>query len=407
MLRKILMGFGALVGLIILGGVGFYAYVTYQANKTYDIPLPDIRRDTSPEALARGEVIFMSLCVECHAPAGEIHAVGAPVTVLPPELGYLHSANLTSDPVGGMGNVKDEEIARMIIHGVNHEGKLRPMVRFWTMADEDIAAVIGFMRQDRPEFAPEPKKAPPSETTFLGNIVQVFVLGVHTEKRPPVKAPAKAPTVEYGKYLSEAMFDCVACHTQGLEVNEVKAAKDTAFTGGFEFDQKQSGTEGVIYSTNLTPHETQGLGKWTLEQFKVAMREGIAPDNQVLRTPMPRFRRLDDVQLEAMFKFLKSLPARESPKFAREPLPRAKVDPSAAPEKLFSSLGCNYCHGPKGQYRDKLKNAISKQPEEVAKWIRNPESFKPGTQMPTFAPLLDEGQALELARWVQSKNGEP
>jgi hypothetical protein len=43
----------------------------------------------------------------------------------------------------------------------------------------------------------------------------------------------------------------------------------------------------------------------------------------------------------------------------------------------------------------------------VAKWIRNPESFKPGTQMPTFAPLIDEGQAIELAKWVQEKNGTP
>jgi mono/diheme cytochrome c family protein len=223
-----------------------------------------------------------------------------------------------------------------------------------------------------------------------------------------VKAPPKGPTAEYGSYLASSVYDCVQCHSPGLEASEVKVKAPAGYTGGMEFDLTSSGVPGVVYSPNITPHETQGIGKWNLEQFKVALREGVTPDHYILRKPMPRLREVDDVELEAMFTFLKTLPAKDTAKFDKTPLERPKADAAAAtPDKLFSSLGCTYCHGPKGQFRDRLKNALSKQPEDVAKWIRNPESFKPGTQMPTFASLIDENQAMQLAKWVQEKKGEP
>lgn len=407
MLRKILKGLGALVGLIVLGVVGLVSYVNYKVGKTYDVPLPNIQRATSPEALARGEMIYHSICAECHAPAGETQATGAPLLDYPPELGTFHSANITSDPVAGVGNMKDEEIARMIIYSINREGKARLMPAFYGMSDEDVAAVIGYMRSDRPEFAPSPKKAPPSEPAFGGKAVMALVAGIRSEPRASVKAPPKGPSVEYGKYLAVGVYDCVMCHTVGFGSSDTKLKDPGLFAGGFEFDLKAFGGQGFMYSPNITPHETQGIGKWNLEQFKQSLTQGVTPDGYILRKPMPRYRYLDDVEIEAMFTYLKGVPAVATPKVAHEAVPRPKADKAADPEKLFSSLGCSYCHGPNGQFRDRLKQALGKQPEDVAKWIRNPESFKPGTQMPTFASLIDETQALELAKWVQAKNGTP
>jgi mono/diheme cytochrome c family protein len=40
--------------------------------------------------------------------------------------------------------------------------------------------------------------------------------------------------------------------------------------------------------------------------------------------------------------------------------------------------------------------------DQLARWIRNPEAFLPGTVMPTFAPVLDEAGALELAEWIRA-----
>lgn len=407
MLRKILKGLGVLAGLIVLGVVGLVVYVNHKVSKSYDLPLPNIQRDSSPEGLARGEAIYNTVCGECHS-QGAPQAVGAPLLDYPKELGNFHSANITSDPVAGIGSMKDEEVARMIIHSINRDGKPRMMPAFSRMSDEDVAAVIGYLRSDRPEFKPHPQKAPPSEPSFVGRAVHALVAGINPKPREPLKAPPKGPTAEYGKYLATGIYDCIICHTMGFAGPGQKLKDPNLFAGGFEFDLAPYGGEGFMYSANITPHETQGLGKWTLEQFKTALTQGVTPDGHILRKPMPRYRYTDDVEMEALYVYLKSVPAVATPKMAHEPAPRPKADKAAAdPEKLFSNLGCSYCHGPKGQFRDKLKQALGKQPEEVAKWIRNPESFKPGTQMPTFETLLDETQAVELAKWVQAKNGTP
>jgi mono/diheme cytochrome c family protein len=408
MLRKILIGMGALVGVIVLGVAGLAFYVNHQAGKTYDMPLPNIQRASSPEALARGEMIYRSVCGECHAALGETHAKGTPLLDFPKELGSFHSANITSDPVGGIGSMKDEEIARMIIHAINREGKARFMPAFYGMADADVAAVIGYMRSGSPDFEPHAKKAPPTELTFPGRLVQVLVTGIKSAPRPPVSAPPKGPTAEYGEYLATALLDCVFCHTAGFSPAEEKVKDPNAYAGGFEFAMDPVEGGGFIYSPNITPHASQGIGKWTLEQFKLALREGVTPDRYILRKPMPLYRHVDDVEIEALYTYLKGVKPAEPPKVAHVAMPRPKADSAvSSPEQLFSALGCQYCHGPKGLFRDKLKNSLGKQPEEVAKWIRNPESFIPGTQMPTFASLIDENQALELARWVQAKGGTP
>jgi cytochrome c2 len=78
--------------------------------------------------------------------------------------------------------------------------------------------------------------------------------------------------------------------------------------------------------------------------------------------------------------------------------PKKDVDPSA----LFSRLGCALCHAPGARYHDRIVQAASRSEQELAKWIRNPEQFVPGTTMPTYASLIDEPSALALARWIKS-----
>jgi mono/diheme cytochrome c family protein len=62
---------------------------------------------------------------------------------------------------------------------------------------------------------------------------------------------------------------------------------------------------------NLTPHST-GLGGWTFAQFVAAMREARRPDGTILRAPMSTMpvyaQKMTDVELEALWTYLKSLP---------------------------------------------------------------------------------------------------
>lgn len=72
------------------------------------------------------------------------------------------------------------------------------------------------------------------------------------------------------------------------------------------------GPWGVSYTANLTPDET-GLASWTLDQFKIALRQGKyhgIQNGRMLLPPMPwdMIRHLSDDEMAAVFAYLKSLP---------------------------------------------------------------------------------------------------
>lgn len=71
------------------------------------------------------------------------------------------------------------------------------------------------------------------------------------------------------------------------------------------------GPWGTSFAGNLTPHET-GIGNWSVEQFKRALREGKykgLENSRPLMPPMPwpALRNFTDEDLEAMFAYLQTL----------------------------------------------------------------------------------------------------
>ena len=66
---------------------------------------------------------------------------------------------------------------------------------------------------------------------------------------------------------------------------------------------------GTIYSTNITPDSETGIGRWTEDQFRRAMREGISADGRHLYPAFPytAFAKLNDSDVNALFAYLKTL----------------------------------------------------------------------------------------------------
>lgn len=85
------------------------------------------------------------------------------------------------------------------------------------------------------------------------------------------------------------------------------------------------------------------------------------------------------------------------------PLTPSQIQIASAGRDLFNSQGCNSCHGQdgdKGSVGPTLTNEQSLEtPAWVAKFIRNPKSFRPSTMMPSF-PNLTESQASQIAAWI-------
>ncbi len=74
--------------------------------------------------------------------------------------------------------------------------------------------------------------------------------------------PADAVLVEHGRYLATA-GDCVACHT---------TVDGKPLAGGLPL----ATPFGPIFSTNITPSKTYGIGNYSLTQFADALRKGRA-----------------------------------------------------------------------------------------------------------------------------------
>lgn len=94
-----------------------------------------------------------------------------------------------------------------------------------------------------------------------------------------------------GKRLAVAA-DCVACHS---------AIGGKPFAGGYPLNSPM----GVIYSTNITPSRTAGIGQYTQADFARAVRDGVTPDGSRLYPAMPytSYAKMTDSDVAALYQY--------------------------------------------------------------------------------------------------------
>ncbi|MFN7130726.1 MAG: hypothetical protein ACK4N5_01505 [Myxococcales bacterium] len=102
-------------------------------------------------------------------------------------------------------------------------------------------------------------------------------------------------------------------------------------------------------------------------------------------------------------------PSREAAAADKDQAPAAKGEAIAAkpgrePEALFKTLGCRGCHAVGAPFHKAILNAQQKPEKDVQQWILYPQKIRPGVQMPNFAPLMTEQEALEMAKWIKAGN---
>jgi mono/diheme cytochrome c family protein len=94
------------------------------------------------------------------------------------------------------------------------------------------------------------------------------------EQVQPSDAQPNGPTlVSKGEYLTKAA-DCAACHT---------APGGEPFAGGRAFKLPF----GTIYSTNITPDQQTGIGRWSDAEFVRAVHRGIGKNGEDLYPAFP------------------------------------------------------------------------------------------------------------------------
>ena len=109
-------------------------------------------------------------------------------------------------------------------------------------------------------------------------------------------AAASATIVKQGEYLARA-GDCVACHT-------VPGGK--LFAGG----RPMQTPFGTLYSSNVTPDPTTGIGKWSADAFYATMHTGRSRDNGLIYPAMPfgSYTKVTRADSDAIYAYLQSVP---------------------------------------------------------------------------------------------------
>lgn len=292
MLGRVLriLGFGvlAIVAVVVLALGAIYLNAQRLLGQRPDNPVGEFSVQATPEQVERGRYLVTAIpgCISCHASnptavpplldGNQMHDIAA--------FGEFYAPNLT--PGGRLKDYTDAELERAIREGIGHDGRalaIMPSENFRKMPDEDIAAIIAYLRT-QPSVD---RVTPPLRPNLLGYVLIGTGMAAPSVQEPVanVSAPARTVSADYGNYLSQ-IGDCRACHGPQLD--------------------------GKDRSTGAPPGPSLRVVKgWTEAEFINTLRSGVDPTGHLLDPrvmPWPQFGRATDDDLKALHAYLASLP---------------------------------------------------------------------------------------------------
>lgn len=127
----------------------------------------------------------------------------------------------------------------------------------------------------------------------LGIVALLAFIFVPVQRTGPVTQLAAdfKPAKGQGEYVMRA-GDCLACHT-------TEGGKP--FAGGRAINSPM----GTIWTTNITPDKETGIGNWTLDDFRAALYDGVAPNGTHLYPAMPyeNYRKMSEEDVVALYDY--------------------------------------------------------------------------------------------------------
>lgn len=278
-----------LVALLLTTAAGVYAVSTHDLGEHYTVPTHALDVVATPETIERGRhLTTIKGCVDCHA-----ENMGGQVMVDDPAFGRLAAPNVT---MGGRGKeLTDQDWERAVRHGVRRDGTplfVMPADEFTTMSDEDLAAIVAYVRS-----------LPAIGVVQPGSKAGPLLRALQTFKQMDVRPAAKIdhavthlahidvePTAVYGKYLAAG---CTGCHGTGFGGGKIPGAPP-------EFKP----------AANITP---TGIGHYTEADFTRLLRTGMRPSGVPVDSAMPYklYKQMTDTEITAVYRFLRTVPPKE------------------------------------------------------------------------------------------------
>lgn len=290
-LRRLGWFAAAIVSLVIILVGVIFVVSSARLSKTYDVTVQPVAIPSDSAALARGRHLATARlgCTNCHG-AG----LGGRVVAESDAFGHFIAPNITRGEGGVGSELTDADWVRAIRHGVRRDGKpmmFMPSAEFSRLSETDLAAVIAFVKQVPPADGRQPASRPGpiarALLTFNPGLLPAATIN-HEALIPAAPLPEVSPA--YGEYLAST-GGCRGCHGPDLAGNKAMEP-------------------GTPPPSNLTPGGP--LGSWSEGDFIRALREGRRPDGSAIDPAMPwkAMGGMTDLELRAIFAYLKSVPSR-------------------------------------------------------------------------------------------------
>jgi Cytochrome C oxidase, cbb3-type, subunit III len=237
----------------------------------------------------------VALCGGCHTATGGMELAGN----VNFKGGLLPAPNLTPDATG-IGEWTDAQIINAFRNGVDDEGRtLDPAMPYWlfhNMSDADAKSVVAFLRSLTPVSATVGANNP-NATPVTPLLPSAFPA---SSLQP---ADAEYAAAQQGRYLLSGVAQCVKCHSP--------SASGLPAAGFFSGTAPPNAT--TIFSSNITPDATSGIGGWTASDVANALKLGKNKANVTLCGSMPSAAKgyggMTDADAHAIGVYLTTIPA--------------------------------------------------------------------------------------------------
>lgn len=225
----------------------------------------------------RGEYLTKAAgCLGCHTEAKKDAVPFAGGRALKTPFGTFYGPNITPHPSAGLGRWSEADFVRAMRLGLRPDGAhyfpAFPYPSFTRIRDSDLRDLWAYLRS----LAPNPRASQPHELRFPFGW-RILVIGWKWLFFNPgafVDDPKRAPPVNRGAYLVEALGHCGECHTPR---NFLGGPKRDRFLAG-----AAKGPDGKSVP-NLTPAR---LKKWNDAELKDFLQTGLTPDGDVAAETM-------------------------------------------------------------------------------------------------------------------------
>ncbi len=265
-----------------------------------------IAQENGAARVERGQYIFSSAggCA-CHSPPkGAPYAGGREFPLL---LAKVYSTNLTADKETGLGNWTDQQIRDALVKGIRPDGErllpVMPYEAYSGMAEEDLQALIAYLRTLKPVRKPTPQLK--TWAPFYRPLATFVWSKLFAQS---FDAPAKSPQggAARGHYLVEHVALCGDCHTPR---NFLGVPKRSLYLAGAK---KGQGPLGAAVP-NITPDKATGIGDWKREDIAELLLTGAKPDFDNVQGLMAEvieagFKKMKKEDALAIADYLKSIP---------------------------------------------------------------------------------------------------